>query len=144
MSHFSELSASHIIHILVVEDEMGQREYVLDQPIYTIGKSPRSDIRLCSEPLLNVHATIVQLPVQLPDDSNLTHRYRIIDGNLRGRRSNQLRVNKHLVVEYDLQHGDTIEFAPFVRAYYYRTERNQLGDTAAGLINFKKKMDSQK
>lgn len=107
--------SSHQSHLLIVEDEKGRREIILDSPLYALGRAPICDIRLYSRFVSRRHGTLVQLP---NDDGSFY--YRIVDGNLKGKMSaNGLMVNGRKLPACDLSSGDEIVFAPQVRAIYY-------------------------
>lgn len=113
----SELQPSHL---LIIEDERGRREIVLDGPLYTIGRSPTCDIRLFSQFVSRRHATLVQLP-----NEDGTYYYRVVDGNLKGKPSaNGLLINGHKRQAYDLKDDDEIVFGPQVRAIYHYIRGN--------------------
>ena len=105
----------HQAHLLIVEDDRGGREFVLDGSIYSIGKDPACDIRLISRFVSRYHATLIKL---LNDDSIAY--YRIVNGNLKGKRSaNGLLINGRRMTAHKLQHKDEIVFGPQVRAVYH-------------------------
>jgi pSer/pThr/pTyr-binding forkhead associated (FHA) protein len=102
------------IHCLVVEYDKGRREFVLTNPIYSIGSDPKCDICLISQLVSRRHATLVQLPYK--DGS---YYYRIMDGNLKGKPSaNGLLINGHRLQAHDLQNEDVIIFGPGIQAGY--------------------------
>ncbi|XGV99725.1 MAG: FHA domain-containing protein [Leptolyngbya sp. BL-A-14] len=102
-------------HLLLVEDDKERREFVLDSPVYSIGRNPKCDISLVSIFVSSRHATLVQLI----DDSGSIY-YRIVDGNLKGKASaNGLLVNGRRLQSHDLVDGDEIVFGPQVRAIYH-------------------------
>lgn len=101
-------------HLLVIEDSQGRREFKLNSPVYSIGRDPKSDIRLFSQYVSRRHATLVQLT-----DDYGTY-YRLVDGNLKGKPSaNGLRINGRKIQAHDLKDGDEIIFGPEVSARYY-------------------------
>ncbi len=109
-------------HMLIIEDDKGRREFNLDQPVYSIGRDPRCDIRLVSQFVSRRHATLVQLPKE--DGS---YYYRIVDGNLRGQASaNGLLVNGRKLQSHDLFNSDEVVFGPQVRAIYYLLRRDAI------------------
>ncbi len=114
---------SHRIYLLRIEDPRGCREFMLDGPIYSLGRSSDCDIRLLSHYVSRWHATLVQL---FNDDG--TFHYRIVDGNLRGKPStNGLMINGRKYQSHDLQNEDEIIFCQDVRAIYYaRSPNDQL------------------
>ncbi len=103
-------------HLLIVEDDQGQWELPLEEPIYSIGRDPKCDVRLVSQFVSRRHATLVQFP----NEDGLSYYYRIVDGNLRGKLSaNGLLVNGQKLAARDLQNGDEIFFAPQIKVIYY-------------------------
>ncbi len=102
------------IPIFIVQDDQGRREFVLEAPLYSIGRDPQCDIRLISQFVSRRHATLVQLP---KEDGSFY--YRIVDGNAKGKGSaNGLSINGHSLQARDLQHEDGIVFGPNVAATY--------------------------
>ncbi len=109
-------------HMLIIEDDKGRREFNLDEPVYSIGRDPRCDVRLVSQFVSRRHATLVQLPKE--DGS---YYYRIVDGNLRGQASaNGILINGRKLQSHDLQNSDEVVFGPQVRAIYYLLKREQI------------------
>jgi pSer/pThr/pTyr-binding forkhead associated (FHA) protein len=106
---------AHRNHLLIIEDDKGRRELVLDQPIYSIGRDPKCDIRLASQFVSRLHATLVQLP-----QNDGRYYYRLVDGSIDGKPSaNGLLVNSRKMQVCDLKNEDEIVFGPKVRAIYY-------------------------
>jgi len=107
-------------HLLIIEDDKGRREFVLDGPVYSLGRDPKCDIRLISQFVSRRHATLVQL---MNEDG--TFSYRIVDGNLKGKPSaNGLLINSRKLQAHDLKNEDEIVFGPQVRAIYYLLKRD--------------------
>lgn len=114
------------VHIFALHDDRGTRELVLDSSTYSIGRDPKCTIRLVSQFVSRLHATLVQM---WHDDG--TFYYRIIDGKPRGKQSaNGLVINGQKVVAYDLQNGDEVIFGPHVTAIYRCLEKMQVKQTA--------------
>ncbi len=106
-------------HVLVVEDDQGRKEHILDAPIYSIGRDPNCDIRLVSQFVSRRHATLVQLP----GDEGEYH-YRIVDGTPKGKpSSNGLLVNGRRVQACNLSDRDEIRFGPKIHATYQLQEQ---------------------
>lgn len=111
---------AHHSHLLIIEDDKGRQEFILDGPVYSIGRDPKCDIRLVSQFVSRRHATLVQLPGE--DGS---HYYRIVDGNLKGKPSaNGLMINGRKLQAQDLSNEDEVVFGPQVRAIYYLLQRD--------------------
>jgi pSer/pThr/pTyr-binding forkhead associated (FHA) protein len=101
-------------HTLIIEDDRGRQEYILDAPMYSIGRDFKCDIRVDSQYVSRRHATLVQL---LGDDG--TFHYRIVDGAPKGRpSSNGLRVNGKRLTACDLSDRDEIMLGPKICVTY--------------------------
>lgn len=110
-------------HLLLIEDDSGQRRVVLDAPIYSIGRDTKCDIHLSSKFVSRHHATLFQLE---NDDNTVS--YRIVDGDAKGRESvNGLIINGHRLEAHDLSHEDEVVFGPRVRATYYLVKSDHSG-----------------
>ncbi len=106
-------------HLLIIEDDKGRREFTLEEAVYSIGRDPKSDIRLFSQFVSRRHATLVRR--QREDGSPY---YRIVDGNLKGKPSaNGLLINGKKLQAHDLQDEDEVVFGPQVSAKYYLLKR---------------------
>lgn len=102
-------------HLLIIDDEKGRREFELNQPMYRLGRDPKCDIRLSSQFVSRLHATLIQLPQ--PDGSFF---YRILDGGVDGKpSSNGILINGSKVQAGDLKNSDEIVFGPKISAVYY-------------------------
>ncbi|NJR51323.1 MAG: tetratricopeptide repeat protein [Leptolyngbyaceae cyanobacterium CSU_1_3] len=96
--------------VLVLEDDAGQREIVLEDERYTIGRDPKNDICLRSQFASRFHAVLHRV-----DGQN----YAIVDGNIEGKPStNGLLINGQRQRSHPLKTGDLIIFGPYVRATY--------------------------
>jgi tetratricopeptide (TPR) repeat protein len=105
--------------MLIVEDDMGQREISLSGPEYTIGRDPQNSICLRSQFVSRFHAVLQRL--DQPDGS---YTYRLLDGDVKGKPStNGLQVNGYKQLRSDLKTGDLIVFGPKAQATY-RTPRS--------------------
>ncbi|HEY9616791.1 MAG TPA: tetratricopeptide repeat protein [Microcoleaceae cyanobacterium] len=103
--------------LIVIEDDWGSREILLDQERYTIGRDPKSDVCLHSQFASRHHAVLTRLVK--PDGS---FAYRIQDGNADGKPStNGLIINGHKRQTHDLTAEDVIVFGPQVRAIFRLT-----------------------
>lgn len=106
-------------HVLIVQDDQGRKEHILDAPIYSIGRDPNCDIRLASQFVSRRHATLVQI---IEDEEE--YHYRIVDGTPKGKpSSNGLLVNGRKVQACDLNDRDEIRFGPKIHATYYLQEQ---------------------
>ena len=101
-------------HVLIVVDGKGQKEIVLTNTTYTLGRGVKCDIRLQSQFVSRHHATLFKRV-----DKDGEQYYRIIDGNSSGKVSvNGLLVNNQKVLFHDLKDGDKVVFGPQVSAVY--------------------------
>lgn len=111
-------------HLLMIEDDEGSRELVLENSSYLIGKNADCDIQLSSSFVSRRHATLEQK--QNPDG---TFSYQIIDGYKGKPSSNGILVNGRKVANHLLQTRDEIVFGPQVKIAYYLLQRNSnVGD----------------
>ncbi|MEY2976239.1 MAG: hypothetical protein RLZZ435_376, partial [Cyanobacteriota bacterium] len=113
---------SHFSHLLIIEDDKGRREFVLDAETYSIGRDPHCDLRLISQFVSRHHATLVK---KMEEDGNF--RYEIVDGALNGKPSaNGLLINGRKASSHYLQNEDEVVFGPKVRAVYYQLSRDAI------------------
>jgi len=102
---------------LVVEDDWGRREILLELDQYTIGRDPKSDICLHSRFASRQHAILLRV-----NQEDGTSCYQVVDGNLDGKPStNGLLINGQKHRMHTLNPEDTIVFGPSVRAIYRLT-----------------------
>lgn len=101
-------------HVLIVIDGKGQKEIILTEFLYSLGRGQQCDIRLNSQFVSRHHATLIK---RLHEDGQFY--YRIIDGDSEGKVSvNGLLVNNQKVLFHDLKSGDKVVFGPQVSAIY--------------------------
>ena len=97
-------NAQDVRHILVIEDQKSKRIVSLRENTYTIGRDPNGSIILYDRQVSRHHATLLRIT----DYQNHNSTYRIIDGNLQGKKStNGLIINgkyalSHRVYEMDI------------------------------------------
>ncbi len=106
-------------HLLVIEDRKGRRIVFLEEGNYTIGRDSHNPIILYDYQVSRTHATLIR---RIEEDENgaVHYCYRIIDGDLQGKRStNGLFINGRAVISHDLKHGDVIRFGGEAKAHYY-------------------------
>lgn len=100
--------------VLIVTDGKGQKEILLIEKNYSIGRGQQCDILLESQFVSRHHATLV---ARKREDGSFF--YRIIDGDSEGKVSvNGLLVNGRKVRFHDLKDGDKVIFGPQVYAVY--------------------------
>ncbi len=127
--------AQQFYHFFAIADPEGERKILLDSTTYCIGRNLTNGIVLRSQLVSRQHAVLLRVPV--PKKSS--HLFRIIDGNLQGRRSkNGLLINGKLYFSHILSHGDEIVFSNDTRASYqivtHPLEVVMPGDTDADQI----------
>lgn len=108
-------SEPHQNHLLIVEDDKGECEYVLSESTYSIGRDAACDIRLVSQFVSRRHATLM-----LQTSEGGIQYYRIVDSSS----SNGLLINGRKLKAHNLQNKDVIVFGPKVRAIYYSLRRD--------------------
>lgn len=103
-------------HVLVIEDRKGRRIISLEESNYSLGRDSNNSIILYDYQVSRTHATLIRR-METGSDS---FSYRIIDGDLQGKRStNGILVNGHVCISHELKHGDAIRFANEAKANYY-------------------------
>jgi diguanylate cyclase (GGDEF)-like protein len=119
----SENELDKIRHLLVIQDFQGQHTIPLQETTYSLGRDSRNSIVLNAPSVSRQHALLLRVTV--PETQQ--YRFRIVDGNLKGKRStNGLFVNGIPCSSQDLKHGDLIEFGNQAQATYYAI--SQLSD----------------
>lgn len=112
----AESDSSKLRHFLVIEDTKGKRVVPLEAATYTIGRDRTNSIVIYSREVSRQHAILLR--VTNPNSSNFL--FRIIDGNLQGKKStNGLIINHQRLTSHDLHRDDLIQFGKGARAYYY-------------------------
>ena len=100
--------------VLIVTDGKGQREILLTEASYSLGRGQQCDIVLQSQFVSRHHATLVE---RIREDGSKY--YRLIDGDLQGNTSvNGLLIDDRKVRFHDLKDGDKVIFGPQVYAVY--------------------------
>ncbi len=100
--------------LLVIEDDWGRREILLERDRYSVGRDPKSDICLHSQFVSRHHAVLER--VNYADE---TAAYQITDGDLSGKPStNGLMINGKKCRSTELQSEDTIVFGPNAKAVF--------------------------
>lgn len=107
-------SSAQTTPTLILEDDWGRREMLLERDQYTLGRDPGSDICLHSQYVSRHHAVLTK--VLRPDGHPA---YQITDGGLDRQPSrNGLLVNGQKCQTVTLQAEDEIVFGPRVRVLY--------------------------
>ncbi|MBD0345362.1 MAG: FHA domain-containing protein [Coleofasciculus sp. Co-bin14] len=129
--HSLDSSEPQEVHLLIVEDDKGSREFTLNGEVYSIGRDPSCNIRLFSMFVSRRHATLVR---QQQEDGN--YKYQIIDGDQQGQRSaNGILINGRKLQTHDLVNEDKIVFGPGVSAKYQRLKSGPLDPYDITLID---------
>jgi Ca-activated chloride channel family protein len=103
-----------VLACLIIDDDRGRKEYPLTESVYSIGRDPKSNIRLFSLFVSKKHAILIR---RYHEDGSFY--YKIVDGNLKGKLSdNGLLINGQKLERHDLKDEDKIEFGPGVSAEY--------------------------
>lgn len=118
------VSSSPSQHYLIVNDDLGRREYVLTESRYSLGRKTSCTIHLHSQFVSRLHATLLRC---LRNDGSSY--YRIVDGDGAQNLSvNGIIINRKKAISHELRHGDEVVFGPQVFAVYeYRTEGMPMG-----------------
>ena len=100
--------------LLVVEDDRGCREIILERERYQLGRDPAVDICLNSKFVSRHHAVLTR--TMHPDGAV---GYKIMDGDLNGKAStNGILINAQKYRAAELCPEDVIIFGPGIRATY--------------------------
>ncbi len=109
-------NSDQVRHILVIEDRKARRIVTLEDSTYSIGRDTKNDIVLYDNQVSRYHATLLRI-IDYKTNQVL---YRIIDGDLQGKRStNGIIVNRKPCLSHELKHGDIIRFAGRAKAIYH-------------------------
>jgi PAS domain S-box-containing protein len=107
-----------IHHLLLIEDQKGKRTVALEAATCTIGRGENNTIVLASETISRNHAILLRVTTP----QAVTHQFRIVDGNLQGKRStNGISINGKRCYSHNLVHGDVIVFGSNIMARYFAT-----------------------
>ena len=103
-------------HFLIIEEQNEQRTINLESKTCSIGRAAHNQIVFNSSQISRYHATLLRITIPGTD----SHQFRLIDGDLNGRRSrNGIKVNGNVCFSFDLQHGDEITFCDDIIATYH-------------------------
>ncbi len=107
---------SIVRHVLVIEDQKSRRIVSLEENTYDLGRDPNNAIPIYDRQVSRHHATLIRVN----DYHNRQYTYRLIDGNLQGKRStNGIVVNGQYCLSHELEHGDVIRFGNKSKASYH-------------------------
>lgn len=108
------ISRTH--HLLVIKEGGHQQTVVLEAATYSIGRHPANSIVLNVGTVSRQHALLLR--IHEPKTGN--HFFRIIDGNIQGRRSrNGLWINGRRRFSHDLKDQEIISFGEDIQATYH-------------------------
>ncbi len=103
-------------HLLVVKEGDHQQTIVLEAATYSVGRHPANSIVLNAGTVSRQHALLLR--IHEPKTGN--HFFRIIDGNIQGRRSrNGLWINGKRRFSHDLKDQEVIAFGEDIEATYH-------------------------
>jgi len=115
----------HQSHFLIIEDDKGRREFILEGDVYSVGRDPACTVRLISQFVSRHHATIYR---RTQDDGDIY--YQIVDGDATGKPSaNGLLIEGQKMSYRNLEHQDEVVFGPRVKLTYFRLDRRNSGVT---------------
>jgi len=98
---------STVRHILVIESNIGKKNFFLDKNTYSLGRSATNSIVLYHRIVSRNHATLLRVSYEGIERNNTI--FWIIDGDLKGNRStNGIYVNGNRCLFHQLQPGDLI------------------------------------
>ncbi|MGH2415012.1 MAG: FHA domain-containing protein, partial [Microcystaceae cyanobacterium] len=116
MDHLQELR-----HILVIEDQKSRRIVSLKENTYSLGRDPSNSILIYDRQVSRYHATLLRINDYQSND----YSYRIIDGNLQGKKStNGLSINGKYCLSHELKQGDIIHFGGKAKIKYHITSQD--------------------
>ena len=138
-------------HVLVIDDQKAKRIVALEESTYSIGRDSSNSIIIYDYQVSRYHATLLRVT----DYQSNQQTYRIIDGNLDGKKStNGITVNGSSCLSQELKHGDLINFGSKAQASYQiiadpthanlltETESNKIPDSSPLTEEFKKTLIS--
>jgi len=100
--------------MLVIEDDWGKREVLLEREQYHLGRDPKNDIQLNSKFVSRHHAVLTR---SIREDNS--EAYQIIDGDRGGKPStNGLLINGQKCRSWELRSEDVVVFGPRVQATF--------------------------
>ncbi len=104
-------------HLLILQDRDGERIIRLDAETYSIGRHKANSIVICDQAISRHHALLLRIP----EAQSGNFFFRIIDGNLQGKRShNGIWINDQRIYSHDLKDQDVLTFNSEVHAKYHQ------------------------
>ena len=106
-----------IKHVLIVTENGKERIINLDATTYSIGRHPANSIVIQEKMVSRQHALLLRIPKSKNGDCL----FRIVDGNLQGKRSqNGVLVNGKRIYAHDLRDHDIITLSDHIQAVYHQ------------------------
>jgi pSer/pThr/pTyr-binding forkhead associated (FHA) protein len=106
-------------HLLILQDDIGRREFALTEPRYILGRDPLCSIQLVSQFVSRRHAVLEQLR-----HADGTVVYRISDGDGEEHRSaNGMLINGRKLRSHLLVNEDVVTFGPDIFVRYYSLQQ---------------------
>lgn len=106
-----------ICHVLIIEDTLGRRTFMLETAHYSLGRHSSNSIVICSKQISRNHATLIRKNHAHSEKNS----FFIIDGDGEGHKShNGLFINGKKCLVHELQDGDLINFGSDANASYHR------------------------
>ncbi|MBE9043713.1 FHA domain-containing protein [Pleurocapsales cyanobacterium LEGE 10410] len=127
-------------HLLVIENKEQQSTVHLESATCSIGRDSDNLIVLNSPKISRYHATLLRITIPGTDG----HQFRIIDGDLSGRRSrNGIKVNGERCFSYDLQDGDIVGFCDGISATYFSVSVSKSAKDVETFTYFEEEEDDE-
>lgn len=112
-------------HFLIIEDDKGRREFILEGDVYSVGRDITCTVRLISQFVSRHHATIYR---RIRENGEVY--YQIVDGDSTGKPSaNGLLIEGQKMSYRNLENQDEVVFGPRVKLTYFRLDRRGSGIT---------------
>ncbi len=116
-TYHSQFKQSKLRHLLILQDRDGERIIRLDAETYSIGRHNANSIVISDQAISRHHALLLRIP----ESQSGNFFFRIIDGNLQGKRShNGIWINGQRIYSHDLQDQDVLTFTSDVQARYHQ------------------------
>ncbi|MEM9511378.1 MAG: FHA domain-containing protein, partial [Cyanobacteria bacterium P01_E01_bin.48] len=103
-------------YVLAIDDKSEPQTYLLDDEMYTVGRTDSCDVQLSNQFVSRQHAYLKRVPVETEEFT-----YELVEGNSQGTAStNGVFVNGERVQSRSLCSGDVVHFGPEVKAYFFQ------------------------